>query len=207
MACIADFHLLIGRGVKRSLGIAAATAILLSASMPARAASLIGPGAAPSARQASEAAITQVRGGHGGFHGGGGGGGFHGGGGFRGGAPAFHGGGFRGGGGGAVFHGGGFRAAPAFHDGGFYRGGGIRHAAPFIARRHVYAPASYGYRRHHFRPRYYGYAPVYYGPRYYHPRRFCRIVWTYYGPRKICRYRPWLRHHWRHHHRRFNVYR
>jgi hypothetical protein len=25
------------------------------------------------------------------------------------------------------------------------------------------------------------------------------VVWTHYGPRKICRYRPWLRHHhWRH---------
>jgi hypothetical protein len=24
------------------------------------------------------------------------------------------------------------------------------------------------------------------------------VVWTYYGPRKICRYRPWHHHHWRH---------
>jgi len=56
------------------------------------------------------------------------------------------------------------------------------------------------YRHHHrFHRRYY--APAYYDyPRYHvYPRRYCRVVWTYYGPRKICRYRPWLRHHhWRH---------
>ena len=107
-----------------------------------------------------------------------------------------------------AFAGGGFRHGPAFH-GGFrrgpgYHGGGIRYAAPFIARRHVYAPVRYGY-RHHYRPRYYGYAPIYYGPRYYHPRRFCRVVLTYYGPRKICRYKPWHHRHWRRAHR-FNVY-
>ena len=35
-------------------------------------------------------------------------------------------------------------------------------------------------------------------PGYYDYRhRYCRVVWTYYGPRKICRYRPWYRHHWR----------
>ena len=42
-------------------------------------------------------------------------------------------------------------------------------------------------------PAYYGY-PYYYGYRH----RYCRVIWTYYGPRKICRYRPWYRHHWRH---------
>ena len=36
--------------------------------------------------------------------------------------------------------------------------------------------------------------PTYYGYRH----RYCRVIWTYYGPRKICRYRPWIRHHWRH---------
>ena len=39
------------------------------------------------------------------------------------------------------------------------------------------------------------YAPSYYYPNYYYPYRHCRIIWTYYGPRKICRYRPWWRHH------------
>ena len=194
----------IRRGLMRALAATATAAFVISVAPPAQALSPIGAGGSPAVRQAPEALATQVRfGGHGGHPGGGGG--------FRGGAPAFHGGGgfraaapaFRGG---PAFHGGGFRHGPAFH------GGGVRYAAPFIARRHVYAPAPYyGYRRHHFRPRYYGYAPVYYapvyyGPRYYHPRRFCRIVWTYYGPRKICRYRPWVRHHWRHHHRRFHVY-
>ena len=42
------------------------------------------------------------------------------------------------------------------------------------------------------RRRYYGY-PYSYGYRH----RYCRVIWTYYGPRKICRYRPWYRHHWR----------
>ena len=196
---------IVRRELMRALGAVAAAAFVISTAPPAQALTPIGAGGSPSARQAPEALPKQVRfGGHGGGHHGGGGGfrggGFHGGG-FRGGAPAFH----RGGGGfraaAPAFHGGGFRHGPAFH------GGGARYAAPFIARRHAYAPASYyGYRRHHFRPRYYGYAPVYYGPRYYHPRRFCRIVMTYYGPRKICRYRPWVHHHWRHHHRRFQVY-
>ena len=35
--------------------------------------------------------------------------------------------------------------------------------------------------------------PYYHGYRH----RYCRVIWTYYGPRKICRYRPWHRHHWR----------
>ena len=62
--------------------------------------------------------------------------------------------------------------------------------------RHVYHRPHF-YHRHHFHrrfyaPRYYGY-PYYYGYRH----RYCRVIWTYYGPRKICRYRPWYRHHWR----------
>lgn len=173
---------IVRRGLVRVLGAAAVAAFVTSVAPSAQALSPIGAGGSQAARQAPDALATPVRfGGHGGGHHGGGGGGFH--------------------GGGGGFHGGGFRHGHGFH------GGGLRYAAPFIARRHVYAPAPYyGYRRHHFRPRYYGYAPVYYGPRYYHPRRFCRIVMTYYRPRKICRYRPWVRHHWRHHHRRFNVY-
>ena len=82
-------------------------------------------------------------------------------------------------------HRGGFRAAPVF------RGGGMRYGY-----RHAYHRPHF-YHRHHFHrrfyaPRYYGY-PDYYGYRH----RYCRVIWTYYGPRKICRYRPWHRHHWR----------
>ena len=126
--------------------------------------------------------------GGGGFHGGGGG--FRAGGGFRGGGAAFHGGGFRGGG--VAIHRGGFRAAPVFRGGGF-RYSGIRHGGYRVA------PYYRHHHRHHFHRRFY--APAYYNyPRYYaYPRRHCRVVWTHYGPRKICRYRPWLRHHhWRH---------
>ncbi|MDO8398302.1 MAG: hypothetical protein Q7T45_10830 [Bradyrhizobium sp.] len=173
----------------RSLGLAAAAMLLLTAAtgQRAEALSLINPGAAPSAKYASDGLTTEVRGGHG--HGGGGGGGF------RGGGAAIHSGGFRGGG--AVFRGGGFRAAPAFH-----RGGGYRFTAPGIVRHHHVGPRrAYFHHRHHIRPRYYGYAPVYYPQRYYYPRRFCKVVWTYYGPRKICRYRPWHHHHWRVRHR------
>jgi hypothetical protein len=185
----------------RSLGLAAATMLLLTAAtgQRAQAMSLINPAAVPSAKYASDG-LTEVRDGRGhiggGFRGGGGGG-FRGGGigGFRGGGAAIHGGGFRGGG--AVFRGGGFRAGPAFH-----RGGGYRFAAPGIVRHHHFGPRrAYFHHRHHFRPRYYGYAPAYYPPRYFYPRRFCKVVWTYYGPRKICRYRPWHHHHWRIRHR------
>jgi hypothetical protein len=191
------------RRAMRGFGLAAAAILMLTATtgQRAEALSLINPGAAPSAKYASDGLTTEVRGGHGGHGGGGGfrvggGGGFRGGGGggFRGGG-GFHGGGFRGGGaaihgggfrsGGAVFRGGGFRAGPAFH-----RGGGYRFAAPGIVRHHHVGPRrAHFHHRHHFRPRYYGYAPAYY-----HPRRFCKVVWTYYGPRKICRYRPWHNH-------------
>lgn len=197
-------------GIKRlithSFGVAAATAMMMSLTPSAHAVSLINPGTAPAARQASDALVTHVqhRGGHGGggFRGGGGG--------FRGGGHAFHGGGgggFRGGGMHAFHHGGGFRAAaPAFRGGGFHHrpafiGGGYRRGPAFHGGYRHYAPRVYGH-RHHFGPRYYGYAP-----RYYQPRRFCRVVWTHYGPRKICRYRPWHHRHWhRRHHHRFNVY-
>jgi hypothetical protein len=181
------------RGVVRGFGLAAALLMLsATAGERAEALSLINPGAAPAAKHVSDGVTTEVKGGHGGggSRGGGGGGfrggggGFHGGG-FRGGGAALHGGGFRGRG--AVFRGGGFRAAHVYRGGG-YRYGGYHHG---------------GYRfahRRHFHSRYYGYGPSYYYPRY------CRVIWTYYGPRKICRYRPWYHHHWRHRGLRLPLY-
>src|SRR5213592_413989 len=189
-----------GRGLVRRLGVTAAALLAFAAASQQRAEalSLASPGTAPSAKFATDDLTTEVRhGGHGGGGGfrGGGGGGFRGGGcgGFRGGG--FHGGGFRGGG--AAFHGGGFRGGGmAIHRGGFraalvFRGGGMRYGY-----RHVYHRPHF-YHRHHFHrrfyaSRYYSY-PYYYGYRH----RYCRVIWTYYGPRKICRYRPWYRHHWR----------
>lgn len=196
-----------GRGLVRRLGVTAAALFAFAAAshQRAEALSLASPGTVPSVKFATDGLATEVRhgggggggfrggggggfrGGGGGFHGGGGGfrgGGFHGGG-FRGGGAAFHGGGFRGGGL-AIHRGGGFRAVP------IYRGGGMRYGY-----RSVYHRPHF-YRRHHFHrrfyaPRYYGYPGYYYGYRH----RYCRVVWTYYGPRKICRYRPWYRHHWR----------
>lgn len=190
-----------GRGLVRRLGLAAAAIIAFTATSQQRAEalSLASPGTAPSAKHAADGMTIQVRGGHGrgggGFHGGGGG--FRAGGGFRGGGAAFHGGGFRGGA--VAIHRGGFRAAPVFRGGGL-RYSGIRHGGYRVA------PYYRHHHRHHFHRRFY--APVYYDyPRYYaYPRRYCRVVWTHYGPRKICRYRPWLRHHhWRHrvHHYRY----
>lgn len=213
-----------GRGLVRRLGVTAAALFAFAAASQQRAeaVSLASPGTAPSAKFATDGLTTEVqhRGGVGGFRGGGGGGGFRGGGGggFRGGGGGFHGGGFRGGGaafhgggfrGGAI-HGGGFRAAPVFRGGGFraapvFRGGGFRAAPVFHGggyrhgyRRAYHRPHFYHHRRHfhrrvYFAPAYYGY-PYYYGYRH----RYCRVIWTYYGPRKICRYRPWHRHHWRH---------
>jgi hypothetical protein len=180
-----------GRGAVRRLGLAAAAVLTLAAVSHDRAEafSLASPGTAPSAKYASDGLATEVRHGGGGHHGGGG---FHGGV-FRGGGAAFHGGGFRGGGaalhghairsGGMVFRGGGYRASPVFHGG--YRA---------FHRPHAF------HHRHHFHRR------IYYAPSYtYYPRRHCRIVWTHYGPRKICRHRPWYRHHYRHrwHHHRY----
>ncbi|MDI1262626.1 MAG: hypothetical protein PS018_05150 [bacterium] len=186
------------RGLGRRLGMAAAAVLALAAASQQRAEalSLATPGTAPSAKYASDGITTEVRGGHG--HGGGGGFRGGGGGGFRGGGGGFHGGGgFRGGG--AAFHGGGFRAAPAFRAAPVFRGGGGYYRAAPVLRGGGYR---YGYRQayhrphfHHRRvyaPRYYGY-PVYHGYRH----RYCRVIWTYYGPRKICKYRPWYRHHWR----------
>jgi hypothetical protein len=173
-----------GRGLVRRLGLAAAAIFVLAVSpqQRAEALSLASPGTAPSAKVATEEAVIQVRGGHGGGgHGhGGGGGGFRGGGGFHGGGGGFHGG---------VIHGGGFRAAPVFRGGGY---GGYR-AVHHGGYRQAYFRLHFVH-RHHFR-RFYGpsYYPAYYG----YPHRYCRVVWTYYGPRKICRYRPW--HHHRHH--------
>src|SRR5216110_1208322 len=146
-----------GRGLVRRLGVTAAALLAFPAASQQRAEalSLASPGAAPSAKFATDDLATEVqhRGhGGGGFRGGGGGGfrggggGFHGGG-FRGGGAAFHGGGFRGGG--IAIHRGGFRAAPVF------RGGGMRYGY-----RHVYHRPHF-YHRHHFHRRFY--APRYYG--------------------------------------------
>ena len=192
-----------GRGLVRRLGVTAAALLAFAAASQQRAEalSLASPGTAPSAKFATDDLTTEVR--HGG-HGGGGGGGFRGGGGggFRGGGGGFHGGGFHGGGfrgGGAAFHGGGFRGGGvAIHRGGFraapvFRGGGMRYGV-----RHVYHRPHFHHRHHFHRrfyaPSYYAYPGYYYGYRH----RYCRVIWTYYGPRKICRYRPWHRHHWRH---------
>jgi hypothetical protein len=175
-----------GRGFVRRLGVTAAALLAFAAASQQRAEalSLASPGTAPAAKFATDDLTTEVR--HGG-HGGGGGGGFRGGGfhggGFRGGGAAFHGGGFRGGG--VAIHRGGFRAAPVFH------GGGMRYGV-----RRVYHRPHF-HHRHHFHRRFY--APSYYGYPYYYGyrHRYCRVIWTYYGPRKICRHRPWYRHHWR----------
>ena len=162
-----------GRGLVRCLGVTAAALFAFAAASQQRAEalSLASPGTAPSAKFATDGLTTEVQ--HRG-HGGG----------FRGGGAAFHGGGFRRGGF-AVHRGGGFRAAPVF------RGGGMRYGY-----RHAYHRPHF-YHRHHFHRRFY--APRYYGYPYYHGyrHRYCRVIWTYYGPRKICRYRPWYRHHWR----------
>ena len=182
-----------GRGLVRRLGLAAAAhaCVLAAASQQrAEALSLVSPGTAPSAKFATDgsddpksAAVTAVV------------------------AAAvvaagsmavavasavaaFHGGGFRGGG--AAFHGGGFR------------GGGLRSAAAAFARLSrvslwrlsprllpaaLLSPASLPPALLRTRPT----IPYYYG----YPHRYCRVIWTYYGPRRICRYRPWHRHHWR----------
>jgi hypothetical protein len=155
----------------RSLTLAAAAMLLLSAApQHAQALSLVTPGTAPVAKTASDE-IIQVRGGHGGGgHGGGGhGGGFHGGG--------FHGGGFHGGG----FHGGGFHGG--WHGGGWHSGGWHRgfHRHGFVRFHH----------RHFFHGGYY----PYYGY-YHHPH--CRIIRTYYGWRRVCGWHHWhhRRYYW-----------
>jgi hypothetical protein len=118
-----------GRGLVRCLGVAAVALLTLSAvsGQRAEALSLINPGAAPTAKYASDGLATEVRGGHGG---GGHGGGYHGGGG----------GGFRGG----AFRGGGFRTGPAFHGGRFHHGGfAFRHHR--FHRHFFYGPSYYAY--------------------------------------------------------------
>jgi hypothetical protein len=198
------------RGFVRGWGLAAAA--MLALALPgqrAEALSLINPAAAPTAKQVSDALITEVQdrrgpGGGGGFRGGGGFGGGGaairgGGGGFRGGGAAIHGGGFRGGGpvfrgggggfrgGGVAIQGGGFRGGgPAFHGGGlraghvFRGGGGYRYAAPGIVRHHHFAPRRV-YHRHHFHHRHH-FRPRFYGyaPAYYYPR------YSYY-PKRYCK--------------------
>src|SRR5260370_40463574 len=96
------------RGLVRSLGLAAAAMLMLSAATSERAEALspINPASAPAAKHASDGLTTEVRGGHGG-HGGGPGGGH------SGGPPK--GGGFLGGGGGGPLMGGG-----AFARGGWF---------------------------------------------------------------------------------------
>ena len=171
-----------GRGIVRAFSLAAAAMLVLSAvpDQRAEALSLINPAAAPSAKQVSDGVTTEVRGGG---HGGGGGG--HGGGGSS----------FRGGGGGAVFHSSGIRSGGAV-----FRGGGVRAA-------HIYRGGAYRYGGNHFVHRHHFRRNFYYGPSYsYYPHRNCRIIWTYHGPRKICRYRPWHHHHWRHRGIRFPLY-
>ena len=171
MMKIPDFTRGLVRISRRLAGLAAATLLVLSAApgQRAEALSLVNPGAAPTAKYASEGLATEVHGGRGG-----GGGGFHGGGGggFHGGGGGFH-------GGSAVFRGGGFRSGPVFHGGGI-RYGGFRYGG--------YRHGGYRFAHHrHFRGGYYGY----YGPYYYHR---CRIIWTYYGPRRVCHYHHW--HRW-----------
>jgi hypothetical protein len=162
------------RGLVRCAGLAAAAMLVLSAApqQRAEALSLASPGTLPVAKYASEGMTIEVRGGHGGGHGGGG---------FRGGGGGFHGARIGGGGFHAARIGGGYRAAH------IYRGGGYR--AAHIYRGGYRFAGVHRFHRHHFHRRFY------YAPSYYHYPRRCRIVWTYYGPRKICR---WHRHHhWR----------
>ncbi len=161
-------------GPVQRFGLAAVVTLMLSVAShrPADAMSLINPGAARAASQASEGLLTDVRA-HGGGGGGGHFGGFHGGG--------FHGGGFHGGG----FHGGGFR-------GGAFRGGGFRVGGlhPGGMRFGGYRYGGNRFYRHHFHRRAFYGGPFYYG----YPHHRCRIVWTYYGPRRVCHWHRW--HHW-----------
>jgi hypothetical protein len=134
----------------RHLGLAAAAVLMLLAApaQRAEALSLINPGGVFTAKYASEALVTEVRGGRGG-------------GGHRGG---FRGGGHRGG-----FHGGGFRGfRGGFHRGGFHRGG-LRFIGPQFHRRH-FGPRFYA------APVYYG-ARCRIVWTYYGPRRICKHRW------------------------------
>ena len=167
------------RGFVRGAGLAAAAMLVLSGApqQRAEALSLASPATLPVAKYASEGMTIQVRGGHGGHHGGGG---FRGGGGFH--AGRVGGGGFH-----AARIGGGYRAPHIYRGAGFHGpriyGGGYRYGGYRYA---YHRP--YFHRHRHFHRRFY-FTPSYY---YHYPRR-CRIVWTYWGPRKICRYRHWHR--------------
>jgi hypothetical protein len=156
------------RGLVRSLGLAAAAMLMLSAATSERAEALspINPASVPSAKHVTDGLTTEVRGGHGG-HGGGHGGGHHGGG-FHGGGRGFH-------GGGAAFHGGGFRSGHVFHGG--FRGHRFAHRHHF--HRHFYYAPSYYYYPHRCRVVW-----TYYGP-----RRICRY--------RGWHHHHW-RHHYRH---------
>ncbi len=187
-----------GRGLVRRLGVTAAALLAFAAASQQRAEalSLASPGAAPSAKFATDGLTTEVQ------HRGHGGGGFRGGGGggFRGvAAVAFAAAAVVSAAAGfmavdseaavlrsmvavseavALRSGGGFRAAPVFH------GGGMRYG-----HRHIYHRPHF-HHRHHFHRRFY--APRYYAYPYYHGyrHRYCRVIWTYYGPRKICQISP-----------------
>ena len=186
-----------GRGLVRRLGVTAAALFAFAAASQQRAEalSLASPGTAPSAKYATDGLTTEVR--HGG-HGGGGGGGVS-----------------------AVVEAVVSAAAAVAFTAAASEAAVLRSmaagseaaalrsiVAAFAPRRSsVAAACRYGYRhvyhrphfhhRHHFHRRFY--APSYYGYPYYYGyrHRYCRVIWTYYGPRKICRYRPWYRHHWR----------
>jgi hypothetical protein len=139
------------RGLVGRLGLAAVTALTLSAVSGGRAdaLSLINAAGAPAAKHASGGLTTEVRGHGGGGHGGGHGG-FHGGGGFR----------------GAAIHGGSFHGGRAFH------GGPVFHGARFHHR-------GFAFRPHRFHHRHF-YVRSYYADPYcrviwtsYGPRRIC----------------------------------
>jgi len=155
----------------RALGLAAAAMLMLSAApgQRAEALSLINPGAAPTAKIASGGLATEVRGGHGGGHGGGGGS-LHGGGSYHGGG-AFH---------GAAIHTGGFRTAHVFHGGGFRHGGfAFRHH-----RRHFFYGGSY----YDYPYYYYPYRRCHIVWTHYGPRRVCHYRhWRHHHRRH---------HHW-----------
>lgn len=189
-----------GRGVSRRLAgtlgvVAAALLALLVPGQRAEALSLVNPAAVPQVKYVSDGLMTEVHG-----HGGGGGGfrgGFHGGGG---------GGGFRGA---AVFHGGGYRTGPVFRGGGV-RYGAVRYGGYRAVHYGGYRYGGYRFAHRHFHRRFYGAAyygyPYYDDYPYYYPYRRCRLIWTYYGPRRVCHFRHWHPHYWRHHHHHHRFY-
>jgi hypothetical protein len=177
MVKVASSRFSLVQSLVRSLGLAAATVLLLAAASGQRAEAMspISRGVAPVTKAVSGDLVTEVRGGHGG--GGGGGGGHMGGGGGHMGGGGHFGGGGRGFHGGGGWHGGGMHAG-GFHGGGFHHGGGFRFA--------------HHHHRHFFGGGYYD--PSYYPYYYHHPR--CHLVRTHYGLRRVCHYH----HHWHHRH-------